>query len=110
MASFVSDSFDLLYITFRLDCGYGNHFSTIIDCGFGGSGGKRSTITCRPGGGNFLPDIVIVLLFISGGGDGGFSRMINGSGVCGLGGFWRIIMGGAGDFTLDNNNIIKKSQ
>ena len=43
-------------------------------------------ITLRGGGGIFLPEIVIILRPIIGGGCGGTSRTINGGGVTGRGG------------------------
>lgn len=75
---------------------YGNQRSTITDCGLLGIGANLSITTFLAGGGNFLPEIVMSFLPIAGGGCGGASRMINGSGVSGLGGCWRITSGGAG--------------
>ncbi len=95
---------------------YGNHLSIITDCGLAGNGANLSIITFLGGGGNRFPEIVlkffiqVIIQKISSkrkyeyislrpigiGGWGGASRTINGSGVAGLGGCWRIMSGGAG--------------
>ena len=75
-----------LKMTFLFWAVYGSHRSTMTDCGLSGSGAIRSIITLRGGGGKWLPDIVINLRPIAGGGGGGASRNTIGSGVFGFGG------------------------
>ena len=67
-------------------CVYGSHRSIMMPCGLEGSGAKRSMTTLRGGGGKRLPDIVMTLRPMCGGGAGGFSRITSGSGVDGRAG------------------------
>ena len=87
---------DLLKITLRFTSLYGNHLSMITFCGLLGNGASLSMTTFLGGGGNRLPEMVILFGPTGIGGCGGASRMINGSGVSIRGGCWRIITGGAG--------------
>jgi len=63
--------------------------------GLAGTGGKRSMITLRGGGGTRLPAMTIRFGWTLGGGGGGASRMTRGLGVSGRGGCWRMMTGGA---------------
>ena len=58
----------------------------MMPCGLEGNGARRSMTTLRGGGGKRLPDIVMTLRPMCGGGAGGFSRITSGSGVDGRAG------------------------
>ncbi|RNA40872.1 hypothetical protein BpHYR1_033622 [Brachionus plicatilis] len=71
----------------------------ITGWGFAGTWGSRSMTTFLGGGGSRFPEMVMIFLLTGAGGVGGASRMTIGSGVVGLCGVCRMMIGGAGELT-----------